>query len=714
MLTNSLRAFFGLFLTTAVWLWLPGSVLAATSITTLSKNTDPVGIYKKFELTFQISRLFPTGSMLPFYFYDESDSPQKHPGRTSPYGKDGISIDAVFTAPSGKSQTVPAFYYQNFQRNGDSLTQTGEYAWKIRFAPAELGKYQYYLTVRDTNGSSRYPAQGNLEMTSSTSDSKGFIRVSPRDSRFLEFANGQSFIPNGSGRQWMKGGRTTSYEKAFADFKNSGINFTRIWDQNDGFGLTVEGHFDAYKYPDDFSLANKDEIARNLPKGTQMNQRGNYEEDIIIEAAEKNNVYIQLCSHGDPYWIWDASIYKEGWNPNPVSFADPQHLNYWKRNFRYRVARWGYSTSIAAWETWNEHGHITTGSPLWKFYEQYGQYQQITDPYQHLRTTSQGSQAWSPGFWSTGSVDLANYHDYMMISRYSADLAYDTANFVYRFAQCLRLNNTSQCGLGLGDGSQWSGPTKPIIWGELDAGTSTWDQANHQPKALHVMRWAGLFSPIGMAPLDWYWDTQPAEILANKYKDAKITADFFQNVDYAGKKFSYLSTSDVALTSEPISTNNQLLRVLALKDSKKQEIYAWVQNRQDARWDQPVNTNSINANFTVSGMSNGNYKTEYWGTYNHLVSSGPAIIVNKGNLTVPVTNLITDQAIKISLASGAEPGDKTGDANGDLMINGQDYVIWLNNYGQMTSEGARRGDFDISGKVDGVDYVIWLNNYGNN
>ena len=56
------------------------------------------------------------------------------------------------------------------------------------------------------------------------------------------------------------------------------------------------------------------------------------------------------------------------------------------------------------------------------------------------------------------------------------------------------------------------------------------------------------------------------------------------------------------------------------------------------------------------------------------------------------------------------PG-KPGDADGNGLVDGLDYVIWLNNYNQQTT-GAGRGDFNNSGYVDGLDYVIWLNNYG--
>ena len=57
------------------------------------------------------------------------------------------------------------------------------------------------------------------------------------------------------------------------------------------------------------------------------------------------------------------------------------------------------------------------------------------------------------------------------------------------------------------------------------------------------------------------------------------------------------------------------------------------------------------------------------------------------------------------------PTPTPGDANGDGKVDGQDYIIWLNNYSQTTVNGASDGDFNENGKVDGLDYVIWLNNY---
>jgi len=60
---------------------------------------------------------------------------------------------------------------------------------------------------------------------------------------------------------------------------------------------------------------------------------------------------------------------------------------------------------------------------------------------------------------------------------------------------------------------------------------------------------------------------------------------------------------------------------------------------------------------------------------------------------------------------GTVPVVKAGDANNDGHVDGIDYVIWLNHFGQSVS-GVVVGDFNSDNRVDGIDYVIWLNNYG--
>ncbi|KKU96020.1 MAG: hypothetical protein UY28_C0039G0002 [Candidatus Amesbacteria bacterium GW2011_GWB1_48_13] len=57
------------------------------------------------------------------------------------------------------------------------------------------------------------------------------------------------------------------------------------------------------------------------------------------------------------------------------------------------------------------------------------------------------------------------------------------------------------------------------------------------------------------------------------------------------------------------------------------------------------------------------------------------------------------------------PTNKPGDANGDNLVNGLDYLIWLSHFGQNVS-GPANGDFNNNGVVNGADYLVWLSNYG--
>jgi hypothetical protein len=65
-----------------------------------------------------------------------------------------------------------------------------------------------------------------------------------------------------------------------------------------------------------------------------------------------------------------------------------------------------------------------------------------------------------------------------------------------------------------------------------------------------------------------------------------------------------------------------------------------------------------------------------------------------------------------SPASSPPPTLKPGDANNDGRVDGVDYVVWLNHYGQNIANGNLSGDFNADSKVDGVDYVIWMNYFG--
>jgi hypothetical protein len=105
----SKRIFSVIFIALAFLSVTTSQIFAATTVTTVKSAPTSVPKLSKFEMAFTLSRPFAEGSFLPYYFYDAADTPAANPGRLSPYGVDGITVNAIFTSPSGKTITVPAF-----------------------------------------------------------------------------------------------------------------------------------------------------------------------------------------------------------------------------------------------------------------------------------------------------------------------------------------------------------------------------------------------------------------------------------------------------------------------------------------------------------------------------------------------------------------------------------------------------------------------------
>jgi hypothetical protein len=65
------------------------------------------------------------------------------PAASNPFDPEEITVDAIFTAPSGHSLQVLAFWYQAYSREkvegAEKLTAEGSPEWRIRFTPTERG-----------------------------------------------------------------------------------------------------------------------------------------------------------------------------------------------------------------------------------------------------------------------------------------------------------------------------------------------------------------------------------------------------------------------------------------------------------------------------------------------------------------------------------------------------------------------------------------------
>lgn len=853
------------------------SVSAATAqVTELSPPSGNATKFSKLEWTMRISKEYPN----PFYSYDPTDTPQANPSNMTWHGVDGVTVDMVVAVPgSSNSIRVPGFYFQDYKRlladGQEVLGKSGVPVWKFRYTPSRAGTYQYYVSIQDKEGTTRYPQTGTLSFTVADSNEDGFVRTSSKDSRFLAYDSGKPFVPIGAGQQWYpdRNRKSFSYEEIFSTFQSNGVNFLRIWDEFD-FALGVEGaqtvwsvstdplgaargveiqtanvrsglraarpaqndpwyqrvavaspnvphRFTAWVkyanlsgsgarlyvktgvqasggqirgqsptltgtqaawqeisfdftpgadtlsvvlennsggqlYVDDvvvgpivnssvsYSILTDGDFERHFAKGNPGNdpdanrslprQFGNYMNphtsfmlDKIIESAQARDVFIQLCSCSGPWFTWPEDPDVHSWSPAWV-------LKSWQRNFRYRVARWGYSPAVLAWEKHNEHGHIPPGDEIYTFYQNYGEYQKQVDIYGHLRTTSQNSQAYSPGLWSSNAMDLANYHDYLDFrsSPYTT-LSNDEVNLIQRFAWCLRSitsATSSYCnGLGLGDGSSWTSGHKPWVWGEIGVQQNGNNIQGGEAGArfLHNIVWTGLFSPIGTTPLDWFQDAEDATSRAAKWAARKAASTYFSTVDYDGGKFVYFTTPNdlppgYATNLDRVTTTNTDIRAYAMRREDRKAVYAWVQNRNHVWSRASTQTQPASATLTFPNLDNGTYTLRFFNTRTGQVTQEQSVSVSNNSASVSVSNVSNDIAIKIENTSGLptvapsptgtpevtpNPRMGTGDVNGDGTVSFADIQAL---FAQWYVQAAGTIDQYVDGIVNSFDYAVVVKN----
>ena len=91
-----------------------------------------------------------------------------------------VTVDAIFTAPSGQEHRMPAFY-------------DGDGTWRLRFNPGEAGAWRYRIAA--------HPADDELtsagEFTVTPRETRGFLQATPGDGWGFAFENGEPLFPFG-------------------------------------------------------------------------------------------------------------------------------------------------------------------------------------------------------------------------------------------------------------------------------------------------------------------------------------------------------------------------------------------------------------------------------------------------------------------------------------------------------------------------------------
>lgn len=400
---------------------------------------------------------------------------------SDPYRSEDVRLDLRLRSPSGKSVSVPAF----FERGSSGQPSV----WAVRYAPGEVGTYLGSFDLVNGTGDK---STASISFTVSTSPSKGFLHAA--GPWVLRFDDGTPFRGLGENLCWES--RSNDDSRHFKELQQSqrfnddymlgalasaGGQFTRIW--MCPWNLPLEWRKvsrDTDRYRDDAGHFNQSAIDRM---------------DRLVESLEAADVYAMLTLEPHVALLgagWDSSNYNLR-NGGPCAeprdfFTNPAAKAQFKNRLRYVVARWGYSTHLAALEFFNEVDNAMYGqkpdripdADVTAWHAEMGAYLKGLDPYGHLVTTSISHRP-VEGLNQVGAIDFNQLHIYKR-----------TGTIAAAIRQSVQVEG-KPCVVGE-FGYEWD-------WSK-NFNEFAWDMDNDFKEGL----WLGLFSPTPVMPMSWWWE----------------------------------------------------------------------------------------------------------------------------------------------------------------------------------------------------------------
>ncbi len=424
--------------------------LKVPEIQTLRQRPDTIGLYQKFEVSFNINN----GNEY-----------------ANPFDPEEIDISAVFISPSGKKWTIPGFYYYS----AGTL-------WKIRFSPDEEGIWNYTVSVKDKGGETTTPS---MKFVALKSGEKGPVIVAG-NKRYLKYSDGSDFYGVGL---WYNDSYTTFNRgsvkpEELDNLKSLGVNFIGTFItplETPGSGL---GRYD-------------------------QNICGRLDE--LIEMLEERDMLLSLNIWFHSYLsetVWGGGNIR--WYTNPYSqitsakdfFRSEPVWKYQEKLYRYFIARWGYSNALAIWfivdEVNGTDGWVTGDSlaaSAWG--KKVHDYFKAHDPWNHPTTGTRSGGI--KEFWHQGyqTFDIAAREIYeaqgFPINKTSSIDSSAIHPLTYSYRNYAKENQ-----------KLWLGYGKPVINGETG-----WDHTFYEPAMpgylamYHNALWVTLATGSAMTPFWW-------------------------------------------------------------------------------------------------------------------------------------------------------------------------------------------------------------------
>lgn len=452
-----------------------------------------------------------------------------------------VKLDATLTSPSGKTIKVAGFAMHETEarpigpHKQPKYVPVGPWLWKVRYAPDELGIYKGTVSV--TAGGQVKSESEPFEFKVVPSVSKGFIRVSKTNPFVFQYDDGTPYVLIGQNLCWAndqtKASRLQRYRQWLDDMAANGCNYIRIW-LGSRWSFGIEG---------DESKTFTEPFVYNEDAAVLM--------DKVLALCEQRGIAIKLCIGNNI----NNYLKKNGGNYNVESkeefLRSPVAKKQWKALQRYCVARWGASTSIFAWELWNEmdHNFWGMGRQVADWSEGMCADLQRIDPHGHPTANSTGSGSQLFVLWNKPHVDFAQYHNYGNKKNNKDKTQYE----IYGEP----IANLRKAG-------------KPVMLAEcgIDQGTFKSDAKGY---SFHEAVWVGFMAGGCGTGMHWWWDNAIEFHPATYYPQYKHFAKF---------------VSDLPVQKEPFAPTRATVKPGNLKCYARSASWgtiAWIVNRND-RW----------------------------------------------------------------------------------------------------------------------------------
>jgi hypothetical protein len=395
----------------------------------------------------------------------------------NPYNREEIAINAIFTSPSGEAFLVSGFW--------DARAD-----WLIRFSPSSAGQWLYTISVQDIQGLS--PLYSG-EFTVNEATTSGWIQTGKQfnsnySNKYLVHHDGTPFYGVGHADAFIANRDFSSQQANGVDnlilnMKEADENYIVWWPQFH-FSI-VEDNYNSY----------------NLNNLTVI--------DTVLEKLEQEELFVifTLWDHSqlrdnNHHWLDGNWFNNNGFNNlsslNDFFITDEAWL--WQTNlYHYIISRYGYSSSIAMWQTVSEIDGTNAFDQTNTWHEKVNSYFLENDPYHHLTTASMsGDVIWDEGHQVMDIVQVHIYQD--LLNTELIPNITSTADVIANYTQ-----------------SMWSNNDKPNWIGEFGVLNNTnFINENYYPEVFHHALWAALSNGAALTPAEWNdffdWEVMTTEM----------------------------------------------------------------------------------------------------------------------------------------------------------------------------------------------------------